>query len=207
MRKMAKVVIVSPVTGTVAALPSRKEIEREGERVSKAIEIYLAPEDDHKIVAPVSGHLVKIEFHQYRVPRSERGAPLYGPGRRKLLREIVEDELEWIEPLDEPIRRWQFNTPVTKVGRAVFKIALENSNWILPFWVEVGEGWITHRVALDKPSVEWIEVGKPVKVRQGEVLGELLLGSLAMVLLPSGSDVLVRVHDRVVAGVSHIASV
>ena len=204
---MAKVPIASPVTGTVAALPSRQELEREGERESKAIEIYLAPEDPHTIVAPVSGHLVKIEFHQYRVPESERAAPLYGPGRRKLLRDIVEDELEWIEPLDDPIRRLQFNTPVTKVGRAVFKIALEDSDWVLPFWVEVGEGWITHRVALDKPSVEWIEGGKPVRVRQGDVLGELLLGSLAMVLLPAGSDVFVWVGKRVLAGQTHIASV
>ncbi len=203
---MAKVRIVSPVTGTVAALPTREEIEASSEAM-KAIEIYLAPDDDHTIVAPVSGHLVKIEFHQYRVPASQRRAPLYGPGRRKLLREFVEDERDWIVPLPEPIRRWQFKTPVRKVGRAVFKIALEDSDWILPFWVEVGEGWITHRVALDKPSVEWIEGGEPVRVRRGEVLGELLLGSLALVLLPTGSEVFVKMYDRVTAGSTHIASV
>ncbi len=193
---MAKVAIVSPVTGTVAALP-----------LDEGIEIYLAPQDDHRIMAPVSGHLVEIEFQQFRVPGDEHLAPLYGPGRRKLLREIVKDERAWIKPLDEPIRRLQFKTPVTKVGRAVFKIAMENSDWVLPFWVEVGKGWITHRVALDKPSVEWIEGGKPVRVEQGEVLGELLLGSLAMVLLPSGSDVIVDVGDRVDGGRSHIANV
>lgn len=197
---------MSPVTGTVAALPSGEELERQGEKERKAIEIYLAPEDDHTIVAPVAGHLVKIEFHQYRVSESERSAPLYGPGRRKLLREIVADERDWIVPLDDPIRRLQFKTPVTKVGRAVFKIAMENG-WVLPFWVEVGKGWITHRVALDKPSVEWIEGGKPVRVRQGEVLGELLLGSLALVLLPTDSEVIVSVRDRVTAGETHIASV
>ena len=204
---MAKVRITSPVTGTVAALPSSEELERQGERERNAIEIYLAPKDDHTIVAPVAGHLVKIEFHQYTVPESERSAPSYGPGRRKLLREIVADERDWIVPLDDPIRRLQFKTPVTKVGRAVFKIAVEDSDLVLPFWVEVGKGWITHRVALDKPSVEWIEGGKPVRVRQGEVLGELLLGSLALVLLPTDSEVEVSVYDRVTAGKTHIASV
>lgn len=194
--KMPKVAIVSPVSGTVAALPSKQ-----------AIEIYLAPDDDHKFVAPVSGHLVKIEFFQYMVPALARGAPLYGPGRRKLLREIVRDERKWIVPLDELIRRLQFQIPVDKVGRAVFKIAVDNTDWVLPFWVEVGKGWITRRVALDKPSVEWIETGKPVKVRRGDVLGELLLGSLALVLLPTGSEVLVKVDDRVVAAETHIASV
>jgi len=188
--------IVSPVTGQVSAPPKPRKLE-----------IYLAPEDDHQLWAPISGQLQPLEFHQLSVTKTSHLEPLYGPGRRTLLRDVVDDEMAWIKPMKRPKYRQQFEVPMAKVGRAKWTIISDQPGRpAVSFWVEVGLGWITRRVALAPPSINVIQGAGAVNVKQGELLGEIILGSMALITLPVTATLLVKYKDRVEGGQTVIAT-
>ncbi len=73
-------------------------------------------------------------------------------------------------------------TPEQK-GRVLVIIQPWSGGQKVSFWLEVGQGYVTDRIRLDVTVHE--------EVQQAEVIGEILLGSLAEIQLPEGSQVLV----------------
>jgi phosphatidylserine decarboxylase len=91
-----------------------------------------------------------------------------------------------------------FECPITKKGRATLEITDDNK-MKHNITLEVGKGYITNRVRLDK------DLGDVVK--KGELIGEILLGSLSEVIIPQYDEIkiLVSEGDKVKGGETPLA--
>lgn len=80
--------------------------------------------------------------------------------------------------------RTVFEVPEPKVGKAWIRVDDVEKDLSVAFWLEVGKPqYVTNKVRLD------VKTGD--RVTAGQEIGEIILGSLAMVHLPSGSVPLV----------------
>lgn len=91
-----------------------------------------------------------------------------------------------------------FESPFTKKGRATVEIT-DNNKMKHDITLEVGKGYVTNRVRLDK--------GLGDVVRKGEYIGEILLGSLSEVTIPEYDkvEILVSEGDKVIGGITPLA--
>jgi phosphatidylserine decarboxylase len=91
------------------------------------------------------------------------------------------------------IKRMVFKMEETKIGRVRIQV-----NKSIDFWVEVGyPTYIHNRVLLRKHKGD--------KIKSGEVIGEIVLGSLSEVHLPREATILVVLNECLIGGRSIIA--
>jgi hypothetical protein len=92
----------------------------------------------------------------------------------------------------------------TKRGRAIILVTDDENNKI-PFWIEVGRGYVTNRIQIDKNIGERVKQCKITHVQQGERIGEIKLGSLSQIHLPENSIATVKKGDIIIGGQTQVA--
>ena len=145
--------LVAPTSGVV------EEVSPEIEGPGGLVAIYIAPEDDHTIYAPLGGIVRRIW--------SERGR-------------FVAEALTVV-----------YEAPVTKTEQLHFEIGDDET--LIKFYVEVGKPhYVTDSVAL------LVEPGW--RVDMGQPIGEILLGSRAVIYVPNAQALRVQIGDRLIGG-------
>jgi len=141
-------------------------------------------------VVPTFGRVVKIEKNTITTLIDIRDNHLvFSP---------VDGKLRDLAFLNGVFKHKIFESVITKKGRAIIQIFdINNMDYFI--FLEVGEGYVTNRVRID------IEINQ--EIERSDIIGEILLGSLSEIRLPSYKSlrILVNENEKVVGGVTPIA--
>lgn len=136
------------------------------------------------IVSPTFGVVTSIKNNKITIYIGiEDNHDIYAP---------ISGKISKIKFSEGEFKRKIFQTYVNKIGRASITI---ND---IKFWIEVGKPkYVTDRVLLEKELDD--------KVKQGERIGEILLGSLSEVHLPENTIIKVKEGDVLIGGETVVA--
>lgn len=147
----------------------------------------------NQIVAPTSGVINKIKNNKvqiYIAPEDDHHvfSPVSG-----IISKITIENGHWIRHIETD----EFVADFKKDGRVTVQIQT-NFGKLVSFWLEVGEGYITDRIKLS--------VTEGSRVNKGDLIGEIILGSLSEVQLPNNNLIRASLIQKVVGGQTIIST-
>jgi len=140
------------------------------------------------IVAPTYGKVVEIRRCSVTIYISvDDDHNVFAP---------IDGKITKMETFEGEITRYLkiFKSYEKKKGRVKIFI---NGCLSISFWLEVGEGYVTDRVRLDRFEGDFVS--------RGENIGEIILGSLSEIHLPESSLINVEEGDYLIGGETIIA--
>ncbi len=148
-----------------------------------------------KVVSPVFGTINQIHGNQVQIYIPQKANHhVYAPISGRVIK-ISYQNGNWIHH----IKTDEFVAFVRKTGRVTIEFSdndLETGKTVR-FWLEVGQGYITDRIKISVKEGQY--------VNQSQVIGEIILGSLAEVTVPDPKGIQVQNSEKVIGGQSIIA--